>query len=140
MAHFAHITNGIVDAVIVISRETLEQKNGWKLNGIHYPLNEWVQTSYNTIAGKYEKGATEQEKLSLKLAGNAEDIKARNRKHYASIGYSYDPDGDMFVPKQPYASWKLNKETAIWEAPKAYPKDGKPYDWNEQLLDWVIAE
>jgi hypothetical protein len=133
MAHFAHITDGIVDQVIVIDEATLA-------TGHWGDPSEWVQTSYNTIAGKYEKGTTEQEKTSLKLAGTTKDIKARNRKNYAGIGYKYDVALDTFVPPSPFASWVLDKETCNWNAPKKYPTDGKKYSWDEALLDWVIVE
>lgn len=144
MAHFAHITNNIVDSVIVISQETLDASNGWYCPacGVHKPKEEWVQTSYNTRQGKYEKGTTEQEKLSLKMVGSAEDIKARERKHYAGIGYKFDAVNNMFIPPQPYTSWILNKETATWDAPKKKPvsKTGEVYEWSEELLDWVIRK
>lgn len=142
MAHFAHVNNGIVDSVIVISRNTLAQANGWYCPAClsHKPFNEWVQTSYNTKQGKYKLGKDDAEKLALKMTGDIEDIKARDRKHYAGIGYTYDSVDDVFLPPKPFNSWKLDKETATWSAPKTYPKDEKNYIWDETLLDWVIQE
>ena len=53
------------------------------------------------------------------------------RKNFAGIGYTYDEDRDAFIAPQPFASWTLNESTCLWEAPIAYPTDGKDYIWNE---------
>ena len=53
------------------------------------------------------------------------------RKNFAGIGYTYDEDRDAFIAPQPFASWTLNESTCQWEAPIAYPTDGKDYTWNE---------
>ena len=68
----------------------------------------WIQTSYN---------------------GNI-------RKNYAGIGYTYDPQRDAFIPPKQYKSWILNEDTCRWEAPVAYPTDGKIYEWNEDNQSW----
>jgi len=70
----------------------------------------WVQTSYNNNI----------------------------RKNYAGVGYTYDFARDAFYAPQPYPSWTLNEDTCQWEAPVAYPTDGKLYTWNEQELNWEI--
>ena len=69
----------------------------------------WVQTSYN---------------------GNF-------RKNYAGTGYTYDKAKDAFIAPQPYASWTLVEATCQWEAPTAYPDDGKMYTWDEDTTAWV---
>tara|TARA_B110000285_G_C14982735_1_gene542256 strand:- start:674 stop:997 length:324 start_codon:yes stop_codon:yes gene_type:complete len=69
----------------------------------------WVQTSYN---------------------GNF-------RKNYAGTGYTYDKTKDAFIAPQPYASWTLVEATCQWEAPTAYPTDGKLYEWDEDTTAWV---
>ena len=112
MAHFAHITNGIVDQVIVIDAETL-QLGHWG------NPSEWVQTSYNTYAGVHTQGGTPL------------------RKNYAGIGFTYDSTRDAFIPPQPYASWVLNEDTCQWGAPTAMPTDGKVYVWRESTTSWV---
>jgi hypothetical protein len=58
------------------------------------------------------------------------------RKNYAGIGYSYDSERDAFVPPKPFDSWTLDEETCRWEAPVAYPTDGKVYSWNEDITNW----
>lgn len=60
------------------------------------------------------------------------------RYNYAGAGFSYDPIDDAFIPPQQYPSWTLN-ETKQWEAPFPYPKDGKMYNWNEDLGEWYEA-
>lgn len=42
-----------------------------------------------------------------------------------------------FQPIQNYPSWTWNAEAFIWEAPSAYPSDGKMYIWDETDLAWV---
>jgi hypothetical protein len=112
MAHFAHITNGIVDNVIVIDAETLATGNWGN-------PSEWVQTSYNTQAGVHSKNGTPL------------------RKNFAGIGFTYDAGRDAFIPPKPYASWLLNEDTCQWGAPTSAPTDGKNYIWRESTTSWV---
>jgi hypothetical protein len=58
------------------------------------------------------------------------------RKNYAGIGYSYDSSRDAFIAPKPFDSWELDEETCRWEAPVAYPTDGKMYTWNEDNTNW----
>ena len=62
---------------------------------------------------------------------------ASKRKNMAGVGMTYDEDRDAFIPKKPYNSWVLNETTCNWDAPTAYPDDGKMYNWNEETLAWV---
>jgi len=59
------------------------------------------------------------------------------RKNYAGIGFTYDQTRDAFIPPQPYASWTLNEDSCLWEAPVAMPDDGKRYTWDEDTTAWV---
>lgn len=140
MAHFAHITNEIVDSVIAIEVPTITEKGGWLCPscGEFKPLSEWVQTSYNTHRGEYTKGSDTQEKLSLKATGTKADTDARNRKNFAGVGYTYDKKRDAFIPPQLFPSWVLNKNTCQYEPPVPMPADGNYYDWDENITDWVI--
>jgi hypothetical protein len=58
------------------------------------------------------------------------------RKNYAGVGYSYDSEKDAFISPKPFDSWTLDEETCRWEAPVAYPTDGKVYLWNEDITNW----
>tara|TARA_Y100001951_G_C11174881_1_gene202465 strand:+ start:74 stop:439 length:366 start_codon:yes stop_codon:yes gene_type:complete len=62
------------------------------------------------------------------------------RKNHAAVGYTYDEDRDAFIPPKPYPSWVLNEDSCQWEAPTAYPDDGKIYVWNEENQHWVEVD
>jgi hypothetical protein len=61
------------------------------------------------------------------------------RKNYAGIGFIYDAAKDAFISAKPYPSWLLDDTTCQWQAPVAYPKDGKLYKWNEENGEWLEA-
>jgi len=116
MASFAKIgLNNKVIEVLSVHNNELKDSNGveQEILGIDFLTKLtgwaiWKQTSYN---------------------GNI-------RKNYAGIGYIYDEDRDAFIPPKPFASWILNEETCIWEAPSAMPDDGERYEWNESTTSW----
>ena len=114
MAHFAKVVNGIVTQVIVAEPEFFE-------TFVDSSPGEWIQTSYNTYGGVHSLDGTPL------------------RKNYAGIGFTYDRTKDAFIPPKPYASWILNEETCLWNAPIQYPEDGKMYEWNEETTKWVEA-
>jgi len=58
------------------------------------------------------------------------------RKNYAGKGYTYDKTRDAFIAPNPYPSWTLVEATCQWEAPSAYPDDGKEYTWDEDNTEW----
>ena len=112
MAHFAKVVDGKVSQVIVAEPEFFD-------TFVDSSPGAWIQTSYNTIGGQHTQGGTP-------LRGN-----------YAGIGYTYDQTNDVFYAPKPFASWTLNDTTWTWEAPVAYPKDGKVYNWDEAAKNWV---
>jgi hypothetical protein len=112
MAHFAKVVDGKVTQVIVAEPEFFD-------TFVDSSPGEWVQTSYNTRGGEHTLGGTPL------------------RKNYAGIGYTYDKTRDAFIPPQPYASWVLNEETCLWNAPVAMPTDDKRYAWDEATTSWV---
>jgi len=118
ISHWAEIdNNNIVTRVLVGNNNDSAGDEGykWLIDNLG---GTWVKTSYNTIGGKHTLGGTP-------LRGN-----------YAGIGYTYDKDLDAFYAPQPFPSWILNKTTFTWEAPVAYPTDGKFYTWNEENKAW----
>ena len=122
MAHFAKLgTGNIVTAVHVVSNDvaTTEQAGVDFLNDLYKTRDVWKQTSYNTKGGVHLLGETP------------------FRKNYASIGYTYNQTKDAFIPPKPFDSWTLNEDTCLWEAPVAYPSDGKEYEWDESSKSWV---
>ena len=58
------------------------------------------------------------------------------RKQYAGKGFTYDAAKDSFIGPQPYPSWSLDGNDD-WQAPVAYPDDGKDYKWDEETTNWV---
>lgn len=110
MSHFARV-NGLtrrVDKVIVAEPEFIQTLPDYDF---------WIQTSYNTHGGEHPEGRP-------------------LRKNYAGIGYTYDLERDAFIPPKPFYSWLLDEDTCLWEAPVAYPEDGKIYTWNEETISW----
>jgi hypothetical protein len=110
MAHYAKVQDGLVTQVIVAEAEFFD-------TFVDDSPGEWIQTSYNTHGGQHPEGRP-------------------LRKNYAGIGYSYDKQRDAFIPPKPFASWILDEETCLWNAPTPYPDDGKDYRWNEDTLSW----
>ena len=73
----------------------------------------------------------------LNMGGHWIETSATNqiRKQYAGIGYTYDPEADVFIALQPYPSWVLDTNHD-WQAPTPMPTEGRWY-WNEDSLEWV---
>jgi hypothetical protein len=115
MAHFAKVQDGKVTQVIVAEPEFFE-------TFVDSSPGEWIQTSYNTHGGVHTLGGTPL------------------RKNYAGIGYTYNRQLDAFIPPQPYASWILDEETCLWNAPTPYPTDDKTYNWDEATTNWIEVE
>jgi len=92
---------------------------------------EWLQTSYNTRGGIYYDANTNTP---------SQDQSKAFRKNFAGVGFIYDKDRDAFIPPKPYECWILNETTCIWEAPIAYPTDGKEYTWNEENQNWDLLD
>jgi len=42
-----------------------------------------------------------------------------------------------FIPPQPFPSWVLNPDTALWDAPTPMPVEGGPWTWDEDTTSWV---
>ena len=111
MSHYAKVLNGIVQQVIVAEAEFFQ-------TFVDTSPGEWIQTSYNTYGGQHKNGGTPL------------------RKNYAGVGYTYDHTKDAFIPPKPFASWTLNEDTCLWDAPTSMPTDGKLYEWDESTTSW----
>ena len=59
---------------------------------------------------------------------------ANIRGAYAGVGFTYNEEEDIFIAPQPFPSW--NRVGSFWQAPVAYPQDGKRYSWNEETGSW----
>ena len=58
------------------------------------------------------------------------------RANFAGVGMKYDEQFDVFIPKKPYPSWKLNYTTFTWVPPVEKPISGKKYIWDENNTQW----
>jgi hypothetical protein len=125
MAHFAQIDeNNVVTQVIVVANSDTADASGVEKEHIGAAFCEkllggtWKQTSYNGSI----------------------------RKNYAGLGYTYDSEHDAFIPPKPFASWILNEESCLWDAPVAMPEDagtGEPpkrYTWDEDSVNWIEVQ
>tara|TARA_R100000935_G_scaffold19613_1_gene37614 strand:+ start:1299 stop:1688 length:390 start_codon:yes stop_codon:yes gene_type:complete len=129
MAYFAKLnSDNIVTEVNSVADAVLKDADGVEQEALGITFltnfsghNLWKQTSYNTLGGVHTLGGTP------------------FRKNYAAIGYTYDETKDAFYLPQPYASWVLDDDTCLWEAPVAFPNDGKQYTWNEDTTSWDLT-
>jgi len=129
MAHWAELdSNNEVIRVLVGDNNDPVGDEGyqWLIDNLG---GTWVKTSYNSVAGKRRNPETGE---------ITED--PGFRKNYAGIGFTYNETLDAFIPPKPFNSWLLNEDTCLWDAPVAYPTDGKLYAWNEEALNWVEVE
>lgn len=120
MAYFAQLNeDNVVINVLSVENYILEDENGIEVEqkGIDFLVEvlgegNFVQTSYNNNI----------------------------RKRYAGIGFTYDPENDVFIPEKPFPSWVLNEEFT-WESPIMRPHDvDKKYTWDENSLSWKEYE
>ena len=124
MAHYAFLNdNNIVTEVITGVDE--DQKDdlpegfdSWEDWYADFRGQTCKRTSYNTIANEHSGEGT------------------AYRGNYAGIGYTYDPENDVFYAPKPYSKWVLNESSWTWEAPEEYPDDGKDYIWNDNKGEW----
>jgi hypothetical protein len=123
MGHFAKVNNGIVEQVIVAEPEFFD-------TFVDTTPGTWIQTSYNTRGGVHYQPDS---------WTPSEDQSKALRKNYAGIGYTYDRERDAFIEPKPFASWVLDEQTCLWEAPVPRPNDGKRYYWDEPTTAWVLV-
>jgi hypothetical protein len=119
VAHFAKLDENNIVTFVTVGRQ---EDDGKEADLCARTGDVYKQTSYNTHGGVHALGGTPL------------------RKNYAGIGYTYDAGRDAFIPPKPYASWLLNETTCLWDAPVAYPDDGKRYSWDEATTSWVEVE
>jgi hypothetical protein len=112
MSHYAKVENGIVTRVIVAEQDVIAA----------FPdAASWIQTSYNTRRNQHPENRP--------LRGN-----------FAGVGYLYFAEHDIFVYPCAFPSWTLNTQTADWDPPVPYPTDGQRYLWDEDQLNWTLAQ
>ena len=118
MAHFAQLDDdNVILQVIVVHNNDCKDTEGNESEAVGVAFckslfgesTRWKQTSYS----------------------------ASMRKNYAGIGYQYDPIRDAFIPPKPFASWTLNEQSCLWQAPTPMPIDGKIYQWDDATTSWI---
>jgi hypothetical protein len=132
MAHFAKLDENNIVTFVTVGRQ---EDDGQEAVLSSRTGDVYKQTSYNTRGGvHYTDGVP------------SEDQTKAFRKNYAGLGYTYDAGRDAFIPPKPYASWLLNEDTCLWDAPVAMPEDagtGEPpkrYTWDEDTISWVEVD
>lgn len=109
MSHWAEIDeNNIVLRVLVGDNNDPEGDEGYQWL-VDNLGGTWIKTSYNS-----------------KIRGT-----------YASIGYTYNSNEDIFIAPQPYPSW--TRSGSHWNPPVPKPMEGLWF-WDESILNWVEIE
>lgn len=121
MAHYAFLDENNIVTEVIVGKEEGDLGVDWEQHYGNFRGKPCKRTSYNTYGGVHTNGGTP------------------FRKNYAGIGFSYDPDRDAFIPPKPFASWALNEDSCLWEAPVAMPDDGGAYRWNEETQSWDVV-
>tara|TARA_S200000501_G_C20709082_1_gene693127 strand:+ start:661 stop:1038 length:378 start_codon:yes stop_codon:yes gene_type:complete len=120
MAHYAFLNQENIVSEVITGKDESEKIQGLSPEEYYGNFRGQVckRTSYNTYAGVHVFGETP------------------FRKNFAGIGYTYDADRDAFIPPKPFASWVLDEDSCLWEAPIPRPDDGNQYVWNEETQAW----
>lgn len=121
MAHYTFLDNNNIVTEVIVGKDEGEENTDWEVHYGNFRGQVCKRTSYNTSGGTHSSGGTP------------------FRKNYAGIGYFYDLTRDAFIAQKPYASFILNEETCLWEAPVPYPTDGERYTWNEETISWDLV-
>ena len=119
MAHYAFLDENNIVTEVIVGKHEGEDGVDWEQHYGAFRSQSCKRTSYNTSGGVHRLGGTPL------------------RKNYAGIGYTFDASRDAFIPPKPYASWLLNEDTCVWNAPTPYPDDGGIYQWDEETQFWV---
>jgi hypothetical protein len=122
MAHYAFLDENNIVTEVIVGKEEGEDGADWEAHYGAFRGQTCKRTSYNTRGGVHSGGGTPY------------------RKNYAGIGFTFDAGRDAFIPPKPYASWLLDEDTCLWNAPVPYPDDGNRYQWDEDSLSWVGYE
>jgi hypothetical protein len=119
MAHYAFLDENNVVTEVIVGKDEGEDGVDWEAHYSAFRGQTCKRTSYNTIGGVHSGGGIP------------------FRKNYAGVGHIYDAQRDAFISPQPFASWILNEDSCLWNAPVPYPDDGELYEWDEKSLLWV---
>jgi hypothetical protein len=124
-----------------VGQQYLETHNNW-------PAQMWIQTSYNTTAGKHYSSNESGQRVE------SADQSQALRGNYAGIGYEWDEDNQIFWPKKPFASWVKDTSDAQWHSPigdapaltaeQTSQNEAQThkwhYVWNEANQSWDLTD
>ena len=122
MAHYAFLDGENIVTEVIVGKDEGEGGIDWEAHYGEFRGQTCKRTSYNTSGGVHSTGETPY------------------RKNYAGIGYTFDAARDAFIPPKPFASWLLDEDSCLWQAPVAHPGDGDMYSWDEEAGEWVAVE
>jgi len=113
MAHYAFLNEDNIVTEVIVGRNEDEIVDG---------VSDW-ETHYGNIRGQVCKRTSYNNNI---------------RKQFAGVGFTFNATADVFITPKPFASWSLDANYD-WQAPIAYPADGKQYSWDEANQVWVLA-
>ena len=121
MAHFAELDgSNIVTRVVVVDNGNCLDGDGNESEAVGIAWCEnffkggtWIQTSYNTCAGKHFTPNSRLDSEAIDFM--TEDEGTPLRKNFAGKGHIYDATRDAFREPQPEGSFTLNEDTCRWE-------------------------
>lgn len=108
MAHYAFLDENNLVTEVIVGKDETELIDGLS-----------PETWYGQFRGQTCKRTSYNNKI---------------RKQYASVGYRYDFDADVFISPQPFSSWVLNNDYD-WQPPIPYPLEGH-WCWDEESMSW----
>ena len=129
MAHYALIdsNNVVVNVITGIDETVTQDDNGTPVGGSTEAWEQFYESQ------EWNAG------LTCKRTSYNNNI----RGVYAGIGFTYDPQKDIFLPPKPYPSWVLD-ENNNWVSPVPPPnREDNPevsHSWDETNQNWVIAD
>jgi hypothetical protein len=122
MAYYAFLDENNIITEVIPGKDEGTEGIDWEQWYGQYRGQTCKRTSYNTLGNIHTTGGTP------------------FRKNYAGIGFTYDAQRDAFIPPKPFASWLLNEDTCLWQAPIPRPSDGQNHQWNEDNQSWDLVE
>jgi len=89
-----------------VGRQILENETGWPL---------WIKTSIGTLENKHYIFNSDNVRV---LSDNQSKA---FRGNFASLGYTWDEENQIFWPPKRYSTWVKDLTTASWKSPITYP-------------------
>lgn len=132
MAHYAEIdeNNIVINVFSGIDEDQLddlpEEFTSWEEFYTDLKGNTVKRTSYNTSHNEH------------KVEG-----KTAFRGNYAGIGYTYDPENDVFIQPAKSDQEVLNTNTWTYDPPNTKPtpeNDNQDYAWDPPSSSWILID